>query len=309
MRDRTAARNYSAAGEEFRREHQRHRAWGLTRRHAERLRRAADRDSRPPAAGGNSPEAGYPAANRAVRPTTGPDVTAGQHHSGGAAPANASSKLAAEASTGPAGVAQSRPAGYAPTSLAEATAGQPAAEASTGPGGVALPHPPKSKTKLARDYRNWPRWRRSTDQRRLLARGEKCAVEAQQKRFRRSQQDIYYRARPGAHLRGPPDEDGQGRPCYDRPHRRQAPVRGDTSGTPSPPRARDPCWPPDERSRLDHPAQSDGPSGLRRLACAFRRRRPWRCGGRRWRPRWSGPGPPRPARRSACPRRRLRVRA
>ncbi|REF98130.1 hypothetical protein DFJ67_4140 [Asanoa ferruginea] len=39
MRDRSASRSYSPAGEEFRREHERHRAWGLTRRHAERLRR------------------------------------------------------------------------------------------------------------------------------------------------------------------------------------------------------------------------------------------------------------------------------
>ncbi|REG00309.1 hypothetical protein DFJ67_6360 [Asanoa ferruginea] len=52
MRDRTASRNYSPAGEEFRRKHQRHRAWGLTRRHAERLRRirGADCDLRTPTA-------------------------------------------------------------------------------------------------------------------------------------------------------------------------------------------------------------------------------------------------------------------
>ena len=39
MRDRRAARNYSAEAEQFRRDHERHRAWGLARRHAERLRR------------------------------------------------------------------------------------------------------------------------------------------------------------------------------------------------------------------------------------------------------------------------------
>ncbi len=38
MRDRTASRRYSPQGEEFRRDHARHRAWGLARRHAERLR-------------------------------------------------------------------------------------------------------------------------------------------------------------------------------------------------------------------------------------------------------------------------------
>ena len=39
MRDRTASRAYSPERDEFRREHERHRAWGLKRRHAERLRR------------------------------------------------------------------------------------------------------------------------------------------------------------------------------------------------------------------------------------------------------------------------------
>ena len=37
MRDRTARRNYSAAAEEFRREHQRRRSWGLMRRQEEKL--------------------------------------------------------------------------------------------------------------------------------------------------------------------------------------------------------------------------------------------------------------------------------
>jgi hypothetical protein len=46
MRDRTASRNYSAERDEFRREHERHRAWGLTQRHAAKLRRA--RETRPP---------------------------------------------------------------------------------------------------------------------------------------------------------------------------------------------------------------------------------------------------------------------
>jgi hypothetical protein len=38
MRDRTRRRNYSPSGEEFRKEHERHRAWGLQQRHA--LKRA-----------------------------------------------------------------------------------------------------------------------------------------------------------------------------------------------------------------------------------------------------------------------------
>src|ERR1700710_2125997 len=86
MRDRTAARNYSPAGEEFRREHQRHRAWGLTQRHAERLRRA-DRDRRTQTAGENSPEPVSPTStppNHTVRPTASPDVAARHHQPGGA---------------------------------------------------------------------------------------------------------------------------------------------------------------------------------------------------------------------------------
>jgi hypothetical protein len=47
MRDRTAARNYSPERDEFRREHERHRAWGLIQRHNERLRRLRNA---PPAA-------------------------------------------------------------------------------------------------------------------------------------------------------------------------------------------------------------------------------------------------------------------
>src|SRR3954471_17960542 len=37
VRDRTASRNYSPAGEAFRREHERHREWGLRQRHGRRL--------------------------------------------------------------------------------------------------------------------------------------------------------------------------------------------------------------------------------------------------------------------------------
>src|SRR5687768_13907458 len=59
MRDRSRSRRYSPANEQFRREHARHRAWGLTRRHTEKLRRDQERRneaalepalSRPPAA-------------------------------------------------------------------------------------------------------------------------------------------------------------------------------------------------------------------------------------------------------------------
>jgi hypothetical protein len=39
MRDRTARKNYSPEAEEFRRQHARHREWGLAQRHGEKLRR------------------------------------------------------------------------------------------------------------------------------------------------------------------------------------------------------------------------------------------------------------------------------
>ena len=53
MRDRTRSRRYSPAKEQFRREHERHRAWGLKRRHAGRLRHVRDRAC---AAGSTGPE-------------------------------------------------------------------------------------------------------------------------------------------------------------------------------------------------------------------------------------------------------------
>jgi hypothetical protein len=45
MRDRTRARNYSASRDEFRRDHERRRAWGLQRRHAERLRHVREQQA------------------------------------------------------------------------------------------------------------------------------------------------------------------------------------------------------------------------------------------------------------------------
>src|ERR1700754_4904793 len=48
MRDRTRSRNYSPVIDEFRREHARHRAWGLERRHAEKLRRIHAGSDEPP---------------------------------------------------------------------------------------------------------------------------------------------------------------------------------------------------------------------------------------------------------------------
>ncbi|SFE72710.1 hypothetical protein SAMN05421541_103252 [Actinoplanes philippinensis] len=50
MRDRTRSRNYSAARDEFRREHERHREWGLRQRHGEKLRRLRQSRAAPEAA-------------------------------------------------------------------------------------------------------------------------------------------------------------------------------------------------------------------------------------------------------------------
>jgi len=62
MRDRTAARNYSPAAEEFRREHERHRAWGLIQRRGERLRHLRDRACAAPPANARTHRQDPPAA-------------------------------------------------------------------------------------------------------------------------------------------------------------------------------------------------------------------------------------------------------
>lgn len=67
MRDRTASRRYSPEREAFRREHERHRVWGLARRHADRLRHARSRPSEPAAEPADNPrEEAQPA--RAAEP-------------------------------------------------------------------------------------------------------------------------------------------------------------------------------------------------------------------------------------------------
>ncbi|TWG11629.1 hypothetical protein FHX34_106359 [Actinoplanes teichomyceticus] len=73
MRDRTASRDYSPAREEFRREHERRRFWGLRRRHAERLRRGGAASSITPTGEGertgpvvSAASAGVPAVSRVV---------------------------------------------------------------------------------------------------------------------------------------------------------------------------------------------------------------------------------------------------
>jgi hypothetical protein len=75
MRDRTASRRYSAERETFRREHERHRAWGLARRHADRLRRAHSRPGQPAAEPtGKSREVAQLAARAAEACSPSPSV-------------------------------------------------------------------------------------------------------------------------------------------------------------------------------------------------------------------------------------------
>jgi hypothetical protein len=77
MRDRTAARNYSPEGEEFRREHERHRAWGLIQRHNERLRRLRRNSSVSAAStqGDHRPETARKGGDQPVSPPDRPAQT------------------------------------------------------------------------------------------------------------------------------------------------------------------------------------------------------------------------------------------
>ena len=72
MRDPTASRNYSPERDKFRREHQRHRTWGLARRHAEKLRRARDGGRERWAASTDDDGRQTPAAARATAPARTP---------------------------------------------------------------------------------------------------------------------------------------------------------------------------------------------------------------------------------------------
>jgi hypothetical protein len=63
MRDRSASRNYSPERDEFRREHERQRAWGLSQRYAAKQRRLQADGPAPSLTGSNS-------RSRSARPTT-----------------------------------------------------------------------------------------------------------------------------------------------------------------------------------------------------------------------------------------------
>src|SRR5947208_15308944 len=84
VRDRTASRNYSPEREQFRREHERHREWGLRQRHGRRLMhlriygdiaaptdRTADRQASEPSSAAPAPELSRPtAASELSRPAS-----------------------------------------------------------------------------------------------------------------------------------------------------------------------------------------------------------------------------------------------
>jgi hypothetical protein len=140
MRDRTASRSYSPAGEEFRREHERHRAWGLTQRHAERLRRLRGSDCEPdaPTAEGMHPKRRAPTQSpsprstppdRAMRPTptASPESSASQNPGVN----NAADRRGRQGkgSTQPAAIASSGPAEGASSRRAEKALSRPARSA------------------------------------------------------------------------------------------------------------------------------------------------------------------------------------
>jgi hypothetical protein len=80
MRDRTRRRNYSAAAEGFRDAHQRHRAWGLTQRHARKLSRLYGSTTTASAAlRRRADELASPSApTRTAEPTASEQVTPGR---------------------------------------------------------------------------------------------------------------------------------------------------------------------------------------------------------------------------------------
>ncbi|TWG24391.1 hypothetical protein FHX34_102947 [Actinoplanes teichomyceticus] len=84
MRDRTRSRRHSAAGDAFRREHECRRAWGLQRRHADRLRRADPHHAGAPAAPATTNNRTRPADPHRTAPQTTPPANpahpADSHH-------------------------------------------------------------------------------------------------------------------------------------------------------------------------------------------------------------------------------------
>jgi hypothetical protein len=142
MRDRTRSRNHCPERDQFRREHERHRAWGLTQRHARKLRRrhGGTHDSPVPNAIQNDPDdetAELSASRlpeslspeRANSPAMSPNGPAEPDPSPGHENQTDHPGPVRSAPPGPAGKAPSSPAGKAPSS--------PAGKAPSGPAGKA----------------------------------------------------------------------------------------------------------------------------------------------------------------------------
>jgi hypothetical protein len=139
MRDHTASRNYCAARDEFRREHERHRAWGLQRRHAEKLRRLR--------------QGGTPTS----RPSSVPEPTP--------PPAAPTGQQAAPSSASRSAVAAAPPAVNTPTPAPTAerpTAPGPTPAPPQPPGLGAAPTPPQLGPRPAPPQSGSPRVRTST---------------------------------------------------------------------------------------------------------------------------------------------------
>jgi hypothetical protein len=146
MRDRTASRNYSPAREEFRREHERRRAWGLKRRHAEKLRRLGQGESssrttpdRLPAA--NDPVPTTTSRRRAVPGPQSPSCTPKSAHTPSRPAAPPSRPAPSNAATPP-----SRPSPSPPAAPHPATPPSRPAPPRRAPSHAATTHPtPRSR--------------------------------------------------------------------------------------------------------------------------------------------------------------------
>jgi hypothetical protein len=137
MRDPTTARNHSPSRDEFRREHERRRAFGLQRRHAEKLRRPHHTGSTPPTTAGparppkpatrrTTPGAPATASERRTRPGHEPTL-----------PADPVTAPAAAITAQPTTTARPIPPAGPTTAAVPATSAEPATTA--GPAAAAEP--------------------------------------------------------------------------------------------------------------------------------------------------------------------------
>ena len=137
MCDRTASRNYSPERDAFRREHERHRTWGLAQRHSERLRRARDRDCDRGAAGTDTDPTrrGIPAP----APTPGPAAAPAPART--PRPARAPARDPAQGLTSTLVPAQASAPPSAPAAVISASAPAPSSASAPVPARVSAPAP------------------------------------------------------------------------------------------------------------------------------------------------------------------------